>query len=829
IDAINVGGNVGNAGTISLTGSGENGYLNYDISGIGTTTINGQITSFANIDQKIAIDQNNSLTINADNLLGAEPIKTVGTLCLTGGTLGRYVFGNGYANITGDVVSNAQIQLDVGGVNIANDASLTIDADKLLSNTTNDGTLNLVGSELNTLIFNNTISGAGVTNVSKNVGVINGSIHNRTINILDGAWFEINADSLTVEEGGSVINSGTLVFTGGNLSTDVQKGNPESIVFIGNGTGVGSYVTNTDDRLIQALRLDISAVSTFTTKADVLYGVDLVNNAGGLYLSGNLSRDVAGSGTTYIDGSLTSLGNNEISGKLNLNNGSLSTNTVDEEGVATSNKLVLGSLAGNGSYSFDIIFGDTGVLIDTIEVGSVDAGTSLTIDNFTIEGIPFGTSTAPLITSTNSLGNLNVSFANSSSSFDNYVHVYLGKTYLLDLSLVNSSYDGKNSILLAVMVDSVFDGGGIVSKIKSYSQDDLLSTLKSSQRELSTESGDGKVGMYINGVKYYYTLSPDELEDVYRYQSLANVGSSALVETNDRAKAMFSVGGKYYYYDKDLLSESVYYNEKVNLGEGDYSYYWEITQNGVELTGSSRKINIIGQALSSDNKVVWLVNDTAPADMSQTVEVDILGRKTYLTYFPNADADMSKIGVTNPNVTFIQNSVDKLTGDFVNLTKKGSTSGLILLNGNGVLNSLNANFIGNKYTATNVLSSVFVNTLAKINNITGSFIANEVNIQAAGIFNSGTIGTITGDFISNKGDLGSAIFNRENGTIDSITGDFISNVSAQSGGAIYNQGTINSIEGNFIGNYASSHGGAIANIGATLVLNNTSFYGNYAG
>ena len=94
------------------------------------------------------------------------------------------------------------------------------------------------------------------------------------------------------------------------------------------------------------------------------------------------------------------------------------------------------------------------------------------------------------------------------------------------------------------------------------------------------------------------------------------------------------------------------------------------------------------------------------------------------------------------------------------------------------------------------------------------------------IYNSGTIGNITGDFIGNYASVGhdaygGAIYNRE--TIGNITGDFIGNYATgdqPKGGAIYNSETIGNITGDFIGNYAigiyqnaNIMGGAIYNAG----------------
>ena len=129
-----------------------------------------------------------------------------------------------------------------------------------------------------------------------------------------------------------------------------------------------------------------------------------------------------------------------------------------------------------------------------------------------------------------------------------------------------------------------------------------------------------------------------------------------------------------------------------------------------------------------------------------------------------------------------------------------------------------------------------------IGDITGDFIGNHAGNGGA-IDNDGTIGNITGDFIGNcvsstnnkYGADGGAIDN--DGTIGNITGDFIGNYASGSsstdGGAIYNHiGTIGNITGDFIGNYASgrysAYGGAIHNGNGTIGNITGDFIGNYA-
>ena len=180
---------------------------------------------------------------------------------------------------------------------------------------------------------------------------------------------------------------------------------------------------------------------------------------------------------------------------------------------------------------------------------------------------------------------------------------------------------------------------------------------------------------------------------------------------------------------------------------------------------------------------------------------------------------------------------------YVNNTRPDSNR--ISTNQNGA--DITANF---KNLGTSAYGGAIYNK-GTIGNITGDFIGNYVSgrsiVDGGAIYNKGTIGDITGDFIGNYASstgssaYGGAIYNII-GTIGDITGDFIGNYASSTnsyafGGAIYNSGSnaeIGNITGDFIGNYASTdsyaYGGAIYNDGLNAEIGNITgdFIGNYA-
>ena len=172
---------------------------------------------------------------------------------------------------------------------------------------------------------------------------------------------------------------------------------------------------------------------------------------------------------------------------------------------------------------------------------------------------------------------------------------------------------------------------------------------------------------------------------------------------------------------------------------------------------------------------------------------------------------------------------------------------------------LSKDFIGLNSTSSNSTGGAIYNA-GSIGNISGNFISNFVSGSASAkatnggaIYNrNGHILDITGHFINNYVSVasgwfsyGGAIYNYD-GSIQNISGNFIHNSitslnSSAIGGAIYNghnvsTTSINGISGNFVGNYtntASSNelhfasGGAIYNMGSIGGIT-SAFIANYA-
>ncbi len=199
--------------------------------------------------------------------------------------------------------------------------------------------------------------------------------------------------------------------------------------------------------------------------------------------------------------------------------------------------------------------------------------------------------------------------------------------------------------------------------------------------------------------------------------------------------------------------------------------------------------------------------------------------------------------------TLVLPVIKSISGDFIgNYAEADYVASGGALHNEGIIGSLNANFINNYAVSFegNASGGAISNEYgAEIGDVNGDFIGNYVTQiqQSSGaqtmaamsggmgggaIYNSqADIGNITGDFIKNYAlspyysAMGGAILN-ESGQIGNITGDFIANYAQGTytamGGAIANTSVIGNIKGNFMDNKAVTDsqmalGGAIANFG----------------
>ena len=122
----------------------------------------------------------------------------------------------------------------------------------------------------------------------------NGSFTQKALSIQKGE-FRTNADNLHLTE--SVLNSGVLTLTGGNLDTVISgSGN----------TQIKGNVRNDSGKMIEQNSVTIENTASFTTAADKVTTMYGISNTGNLNLTGgNLASAINWNGTTNIKGDVT--------------------------------------------------------------------------------------------------------------------------------------------------------------------------------------------------------------------------------------------------------------------------------------------------------------------------------------------------------------------------------------------------------------------------------------------------------------------------------------------------------------------------------------------
>ena len=346
---------IANEGKLNLTG-GENANA---ITGSGTTNIQGNVINSGSIDNKIAVENGNTLTSSASTL-GNKGIANEGTVIFNDGVNANAITGSGTTEIAGDVTNNALISQAVnvtsgslkssadnlGGV-VANAAKLEVTGGTLANAITGDG---------NTTISGNTISNADITQsnvivnalLTNNAAVtvetlgLNGNIDGSGTLALSGVN-DISASSNTITQD-SVTNSGTLTANAGQIITANGINNTSNLTLEGGSesaldnsnviTGAGNTtfegkINNTanitQDTVTNSGELTNTGVitaavtnsGTLTSSADNIAGT--VDNTGTYNVQGGtIANAISGAGDVNLSGDVVSNAANTLTGNVNI-------------------------------------------------------------------------------------------------------------------------------------------------------------------------------------------------------------------------------------------------------------------------------------------------------------------------------------------------------------------------------------------------------------------------------------------------------------------------------------------------------------------------------
>ena len=358
----------------------SDGILSRGVFGVGTTVIQGDVTSETLLQNDVVIPHGKSLKISANNI--AHEISNNGTLYLAEGTLNySYVNGNNDKYYEGYIT---------GDGTIVTTGDVSSDADKLGNNIVNDYALRLTSGTLNKVV-----TGKGVIIIpdggylASNASNLQNNIENNHILVLTGGILsksiigsghtlireDVYSSADNFQGDGSFFNDCNLYLTGGDLQHAIS----------GNGNIViGGFVQSSADNLLN--NVDVSGENVLTLTGGTLNRVisttekgnvvidglvstiaynlltDVsVNSEKTLILSGGaLNTNITGAGLVEIDGMVEIANNKTVDTNVAINTDKSLTASINSIGGAVINNGLLtltdgGTLSGVISGSGNIV------------------------------------------------------------------------------------------------------------------------------------------------------------------------------------------------------------------------------------------------------------------------------------------------------------------------------------------------------------------------------------------------------------------------------------------------------------------------------------------
>ena len=406
-NASNLAGAIANASSnLTLTG----GEISGAISGNGTTII-GTGATVANastsntIENAVTLNSGSTLTTVAgaikNTITGVTSPETTPIVELNGGTLGDYTISNAKIVIADDVTANAD---NLAGTEI-NNASKT---------------LTLTGGDIKA-----DITGGGTTEITAAVTNTGNNDLNNAINVATTGTLTTGAGTLK----NTVANSGTVNLTAGTLATAISGGG-ETKIIAGSGTvtiGAGS------------IKNDVT-ISSGTLASDISKLEGSITNNSIFNVTGDLSKDIGGSGETIINSDQHLATDRKVSGTLNLNGHNINLQDTD---LSTSNP----------AYVYTSSTTPPTQTFQTLEVGSLkgDGSLKIDVDMTTVAGKATKSDKIYIKSGTNNSGTLTLTSVNvtdagttSATQYSDYVTYVTGITDNLTITGMTTTITSDN-------------------------------------------------------------------------------------------------------------------------------------------------------------------------------------------------------------------------------------------------------------------------------------------------------------------------------------------------------------------------------------------------
>jgi len=792
------------------------GNLSLNQSGAGTTILTGSSNYVGNT------------TINS----GTLQIASSGSITDTLGSIGDQAGSNGTAVVNGSWTTNSLLVGNTGSgtLNINSGGIVTTGTVSIGNQAGSNGAA--------------TVSGGGIWNINTILWV--GNVGTGTLNITDGSVTDdlgiVDGSNGTVTVSGGTWKNNTLWV--GNVGTGTLNITGNGSVTVGNGTG--SLSLSVFAGSVSTLNLGASGTSAGTLNASSVMGMGSPGTAtvnflqNGVYtfapqLTGNLSLNQFGTGTTILTGSSNYVGNTTInSGTLQIASSGSITNSLGSIGSIGDQAGSNGTAVVNGSWTTNsLLVGNTGS--GTL---NITGGGTVTINS--------GTGSLYLATNVGSTGILNLGAIGTSAGMLNAAGVIGGA----GTANVNFLQTGTCSFAPQLAGNLNVNQLGTGTTILTGSA--TVNSFTITQGTLMFNGGafTGTAGILNNSV-----ISIGANSSAYG-------GGTSLDNEGEIDIANSTVGGA------SLLNNGLI-SGYGTINGSNFTNYGLVTQGAGNLTLSStglnqnfgninltagRQFRLTGSGLL--NQATLNLNGglvTGTAALTNGVGGNIIGIGTINVPFANTSGIVS-VGIGTLNITqaFTNNGVIQLGGlgssmvggiitNAGSLQGAGNVGNAVTNNSGGKIEAIAGtltlagsvtNNVGGLITASQgneVLVTQGLATNAGVINLAGGIfdnnshaLNNSAQISGYGIFrsggltNSGTI-TFTGGVTTVNGDVTNAIGRRINISYNSAT--FTGNVT--NNGIFKTTGATATFAGTFTNNGTFSSDPATQNFDGDLVIGTT--------
>ena len=745
-----------------------------------------------------AIYNASTMTINSskfeNNIVGNEKNDiynagqlnfNIGTTTFTGGITGNgstYIGDEYNTNNSAYVELANEAKLEQAEISVAQNSELKANAANIRLTGNNDavynsGSLVLYSSATDTINFASSIRdavNAGTTtiktenNIGANIDMGDNVLQQYGLVIEEGSSLFVNAENLSISS--KVVNSGDLVFNGGNSNSNIVEG-----------TGNLRIETNlTNNNVISQSTVSVGSnyglINTSSITANYVTANTLQNN-GELIL--NLTED-AGYDITYLTGNVgTSSITVDAGNSVRINNtGSIEQQTIYTYGAGSlllmGNKIVaniVNYMTGNcldlatrieGTLENNPANPDTEGVVNILDGGSVSgqitnsSGTiNITAGNFNVENGITSVNTSDISKNVINIGSGTARSVVVSTTAINYqtINISTGSLTLLDEGTSQGTIDTSSITVTAVstftanasrVTNTTIQNDGLVQFVGGTETNPSINT--------STITASNKGTLKINGA-----LENQEGTGISKQDIQVLNTSSFTANASDITDSTIANAGELVFKITDASITSMT-NANVITGNGNLTIEDTLINNA---NMSQNNITIAGGAFTNNATVIANSNFTIEDETSVVNSSRIVaGTLTNSGEITNNTESTIFVSDTLENLGSIINSGDITVSNDGNIAILKNVEGSITNSG-----TITANLLTNENALTitnNSGATISVSSAATNNGI----ISNSGVIASTNVFNNGTItnlGSINANVLNNN--QYASLYNEEYGVV----------------------------------------------------------------